>query len=155
MPVSVAPQAVPGSPLSPAPASPPTIAVGQMSGPVPADVRELMRNEVRGQLRRYGRVSLVDGEGAATAIYVVDGRISRLDVSHRRSEAEATAHVELVLSRPPRGILMVAQGEAVVQKHHRYLHARTRDEMLTEAVEHAVGTAHENLVAFLARGDAP
>ena len=84
------------------------------------------------------------------ASYVVDGSISRLDHNLSGMEIASTCAVQLVISRPPRGIVMVASGEASVLKPRSQFRASLRGAMESEALEHAVKVAHENLARFLA-----
>jgi hypothetical protein len=62
---------------------------------------------------------------------------------------EAICAIELVVSRPPHGIVTVASGEATVEIPHARYHQQTADRMQDEALEGAVRSAHESLVQFL------
>ena len=80
--------------------------MGDRSGQASAPVRDRLRREVVGNLRTTRRVEVAEAaeDGAA---YVVDGTIKRLALSQGATDVELAAQVDLVLSKPPRGILMV------------------------------------------------
>jgi len=131
------------------------IAVGRMGGHVPDPVRDYMRKELMQSLRavRVTRVvvEVADVSEGGEFAYIVDGTIKRLSVLPRSGEVEADCAVDLLLSKPPRGILMVASGEATVQKPKFHAQGGLRTQMVQEAVAHAVRTAQENLQTFLSR----
>jgi hypothetical protein len=89
----------------------------------------------------------VDGDVS----FILDGSIRKLTMSSLRTDMEATCAIELILSKPSRGILMVASGEASVQKPRGQYRPHQRDAMQLEAIAHAVRSAHENLAEFLAK----
>ena len=129
---------------------PTTVAVGVIgdrTGRASPALRERMRAEMRALLSRQSRIQLSDGTAGVT--FLVDGTISRLSLSQGGPDVEATCAVELVVSRPPRGIVTVASGEAIVQKPRSHYRAILRDKMEVEAMENAVRSAHENLATFL------
>jgi hypothetical protein len=121
--------------------------IGDRTGRASAALRERMRAEMRALLSRQSRIQLSDGTAGVT--FLVDGTISRLSLSQGGPDVEATCAVELVVSRPPRGIVTVASGEAIVQKPRAHYRAILRDKMEVEAMENAVRSAHENLATFL------
>jgi hypothetical protein len=121
--------------------------IGDRTGRASTALRERMRAEMRALLSRQSRIQLSDGTAGVT--FLVDGTISRLSLSQGGPDVEATCAVELVVSRPPRGIVTVASGEAIVQKPRAHYRAILRDKMEVEAMENAVRSAHENLAAFL------
>ena len=92
------------------------IAVGRMGGQVPDPVRDYMRKELLQSLRgvRVTKVAVevADMSAGGEFAYIVDGTIKRLSVLPRSGEIEADCAVDLLLSKPPRGILLVASGEA-------------------------------------------
>lgn len=129
------------------------IVVGKMadrSGQASGSQRDRARQEVMGQLRASPTISLQD-EVDGDVSYILDGSIRKLTLSSLRTDVEATCAIELILSKPSRGILMVASGEASVQKPRGQYRPQQRDGMQLEAITHAVRSAHENLAQFLAR----
>jgi hypothetical protein len=108
-----------------------------------------MKSEIIGNLRREPHVSVAEG-AAGPISYVVDGTIARLEHTTRGTDVESLCAVELVVSRPPRGIVLVASGEAAVQKPRTQFRPVLAEPMLFEALMHAVRSAHENLARFLA-----
>jgi HEAT repeat protein len=129
------------------------VAVGTMgdrTGKASRALRDRMRVEVgRGLLAEPG----VEVAGAATdpgVSYVVDGAIRRLELGGTAKESEAACAVELVVSRPPRGIVLTASGDATVQRPRRLTAAADLDRLQIEALQHAVRGAHETLAKFLA-----
>jgi hypothetical protein len=90
------------------------------------------------------------GDPAAPDVsYVVDGAIRKLQLSTAGEDVETVCAVELVVSRNPSGIVLVAQGEAAVQRPRRMWKPEQRAAMESEALDHAVRSAHENLAQFL------
>lgn len=133
---------------------PVVVAVGQVgdnSGRASPAVRSRLRQEMRGLLSSgNGRVRL--GETSAPGIhFVVDASIAKLDVQHRPLDVEATCAVQLVVSRPPRGIITVASGEATVQKPRAQFRPAHLPQMEEEALEAAAQSAYESLADFLDR----
>jgi hypothetical protein len=121
--------------------------IGDRTGRASPALRERMRAEMRSLLSRQSGIQLLDGTAGVS--FLVDGTISRLTLSQGGADVEATCAVELVVSRPPRGIVTVASGEAIVQKPRSHYHPVLRDKMEQEAMENAVRSAHENLARFL------
>jgi hypothetical protein len=139
-----------GSGRPPPRSGPTTVAVGSIgdrTGRASAALRERMRVEMRTLLSRQSRIQLIDGTSGVS--FLVDGTISRLALNQGGPDVEAVCAVELVVSRPPRGIVTVASGEAIVQKPRSHYQAVLRDKMEQEAMENAVRSAHENLARFL------
>lgn|SRR6185436_8363078 len=132
------------------PRGPTTVAVGAIgdrTGRASRALRERMRAEMRALLGRQASIQLIDS--TSTVSFLVDGTISRLSLEQGGRDVEAVCAVELVVSRPPRGIVTVATGEAIVQKPRRQYQPLLRDHMEIEAMENAVRSAHENLARFL------
>lgn len=129
------------------------IVVGKMadrSGQASTGQRDRARQEVMGQLRASPSIALQDQVDDDVS-YIVDGSIRKLTLMSVRSDMEATCAIDLILSKPSRGILMVASGEASVQKPRGQFRPHQRDGMQSEAIAHAVRSAHENLAQYLAR----
>jgi hypothetical protein len=122
--------------------------IGDRSGRASRALREQMRAQMRALLAREPRVQVSDSQTGVT--FLVDGTISRLSLSQGGPTVEMLCAVELVVSRPPRGIISVASGEAIVQKPRAYFHQAARERMEADALEHALRSAHENLAQFLA-----
>jgi hypothetical protein len=123
--------------------------VGDRTGRASRAVRDRMKTELVTVLRGSRDVRVADqvapGEG-----FVVDGTVAKLDHAQGKLDVETTCGIELVVSRPPRGIVLVATGEATVQRPRIYFRPDQRGGMEEEAVRHAVRSAHENLARFLA-----
>jgi hypothetical protein len=81
--------------------------------------------------------------------FLIDGTIARLHVGPSAQALEAICAVELVVSRPPHGIVTVASGEATVQRPRTRYHPVLADRMQEDALDNAVKSAHESLVQFL------
>lgn len=131
---------------------PMAVAVGNMgdrTGLATAAFRARMRVAVISQLQREPNVRVADVSDQGLA-YVVDGTIRKLELASGRDDVETTCAVELVISQPPRGLVLVASGEATVQKPKAQFRAQQRPLLEAEALEHAVKSAHENLSRFLA-----
>lgn len=129
------------------------VAIGNMgdrTGRSPRVFRDRMRVELRLLLEREPAVKIAEASAAPGVSYIVDGTISKLDLATGGPDVEAVCAVDLVVSRPPRGIVTVASGEAVVQKPRRQFQVALREKMLEEALENALRSAHENLARFLA-----
>jgi hypothetical protein len=125
-------------------------AMGDKTGRARPELRERMKSAVIGNLRREPRVAVAEGPTPEVA-YIVDGSIARLEHGPRSHDLmESTCAVELVVSRPPHGIVLVASGEASVQKPRSQFRPVLREPMDDEALEYAVKSAHENLARFLA-----
>ncbi len=129
------------------------IVVGQFadrSGQATPLLRERLRRQVMQQLQTQRRVIVVDRLEPDVA-FVVEGSIRRLSLSPMRTDMEATCAVDLVLSRPTRGILLSATGEASVQRLRIGYKPQHRAAMEEEAMVHAVRSAHDSLAQYLAR----
>jgi len=140
----------PGS-APPRPAGAITVAIGSIgdrTGRASRALREQMRTQMRVLLSREPRVQVSDSPTGVT--FLVDGTISRLALTQGGPTVEMVCAVELVVSRPPRGIISVASGEAIVQKPRAYFQPAAREHMESDAMEHAVRSAHESLAQFLA-----
>jgi hypothetical protein len=140
-------------------AGPLVIAVGAIAdrtGQARPQLRTLMRSLLIAHLRRERDLVVRESlaapgpPGAAGPSYVVDGTIARMEQRHVGREVETACAVQLVISRPPRGILLVASGEASVLKPRAQLRPAMRESIEREALGHAVASAHENLSRFLA-----
>jgi hypothetical protein len=123
--------------------------VGDRTGRASRALRERMRAQMRGLLQRQSGLQLAE-LGAGDVVFLVDGSISKLTMSLGGPDVEAACAVDLVVSRPPRGIVTVASGEAIVQKPRRYYQPVLRERMEEEAMDNAVRGAHETLAQFLA-----
>jgi hypothetical protein len=138
----------------PATASGPlVVAVGSISdqtGRARSQLRTVMRNALIGNLRGVRQLSVVNSLAIdARPTYVVDGSIARLTHGTSGTDVETNCAVQLVISRPPRGIVMVVSGEASVLRPRTQFRPPMRDAMESEALEHAVASAHENVSRFL------
>jgi hypothetical protein len=122
-------------------------AIGDRTGHASPALRERMRAQMRSLLAGQSSIQLIDGTTGVS--FLVDGTISRLNLNQSGFDVEAVCAIELVVSRPPRGIVTVASGEATVQRRRSRSAALLRDQMEAEAMEHAVRSAHENLARFL------
>jgi hypothetical protein len=133
-----------------------TVAVrdmGDVTGRAPALLKQRMRAAMLTRLGREPGVN-VSAPEAPDVSYVVDGAIRKIDFTNRGEDVETLCAVELIVSRPPRGIVLVAQGEAAVQRPRRLFKPEQRSGLEAEALEHAVQSAHENLAHFLASASA-
>lgn len=141
--------------VAPRPSAPGRIKIlvgqfGDRSGRASPTLREHVRREVMQRLVTQRRVALAD-KLDPDVTFVVEGSIKRLQVATVRSDVEATCEVDLVLSRPSRGIMMVASGEASVQRMRAHFKPQQRSALEEEAVAYAVQSAHDNLAQFLER----
>ncbi len=128
------------------------VAVGNMgdrSGRASAAIRAQMRSELISQLRSDSNIRVAD-VGDPLVAYIVDGTIRRLEMATGSVDVETTCAVELLVSRPPRGLVLVASGEATVQKPRTQFRVTQQPGIEGEALQHAVKSAHENLSRFLA-----
>lgn len=131
---------------------PMAIAVGRMAdrtGQASAEFRAFMRSEIIGQLQKEPNIRVAD-PSESDLTFVVDGTIRRLELATGADGVESTCAIELIISRPTRGLVLVASGEAIVQKPRVQYRAHHRAHMESEALTHAVQSAHENLSKFLA-----
>jgi HEAT repeats len=145
-------QSAPRTQPSPAP-GPVVVAVGSISdrtGRARPQLRLQMRNALIGNLRSVRQLSVMSSLAIdARPNYVVDGSIARLTHGQSGTDMETACAVQLVISRPPRGIVMVVSGEAAVLRPRSQYRPPMRDAMESEALEHAVASAHENISRFL------
>lgn len=123
--------------------------IGDRTGRASRAMRERLRAEMLSLLQTTPRVE-VASSSAGGLHFLVDGTIAKLSLSQGGPNVEATCAVDLVVSRPPRGIVTVASGEAIVQKPRLHFQPVLRDKMEMEALEHAVRSAHQSLAQFLA-----
>ena len=123
--------------------------IGDRTGHAPRALRERLRSEMRALLARVPRVQVADSTAGVT--FLVDGTISKLSLSTSGRDVEVTCAIELVVSRPPRGIITVASGEATVQKPRGQFHPSARASLEEEAMSHALRSAHDSLSDFLER----
>lgn len=123
--------------------------VADRTGRASRAVRERLKNELVSVLRGSRDVRVAD-QVAPNEGFLVDGTVAKLDHVQSRTDVETTCSVELIVSRPPRGIVMVATGEATVQRPRVSFRPDQKGGMEEEAVSHAVRSAHENLARFLA-----
>lgn len=129
------------------------IAVGKIadrSGHASSRLREFARLEVMGQLKSHPLVTVTDTLTPDTT-FVLDGSIRKLTLQTVRADIEQTCGVELILSQPGRGIVMVASGEASVQKGRGQYRSQQRELLEEDSIRHAIRSAQENLAQFLAR----
>ena len=115
-------------------------------------LRAQLRGLLAAALSREGNVQVVEptrpGPAAAVATdvaYVIDATLARLEWGGNPNEVEVRCVIELVVSRPPRGIVLMASGEATVVKPRLQVRASIRPRMEAEALEQAVLAAQENL----------
>jgi HEAT repeats len=123
-------------------------AIGDRTGKAPRAIRERMRALMQSLLEREPRVRLAAMTAPGVA-FLVDGTIARLQVGLNAQDLEAVCAVELVISRPPRGIVTVASGEAIVQHPRTRYHPVLAAQMQEEALDNAVKSAHDSLAQFL------
>jgi hypothetical protein len=123
--------------------------MGDKTGRARPEMRERMKSEVIGNLRRERNVAVAD-PAAVEVGYIVDGSIARLEQRAHAGDVETVCAVELILSRPARGIVLVASGEAAVQKPRSQVRAASKEPLEMEAIDYAVKSAHENLARYLA-----
>ena len=122
--------------------------MGDKSGRAGAALRDQMRLVLAEQLRAQATVSLGTDPNPKTA-FAIDGAIRRLDLTIRSDEVEIACAVDLILSRPTSGIVLIAKGEALVQRPKRGYRPEQRAAIEREAMENAVRSAHENLSRYL------
>jgi hypothetical protein len=122
--------------------------VGDRTGRAPRALRERMRSQMVALLQREPRIQLAAVTAPGVA-FLIDGTIARLSVGPSARDVEAVCAVEMVVSRPPRGIVTVASGEAIVQRPRTQYHPSFAESMQAEALDNAVKSAHESLAQFL------
>jgi HEAT repeat protein len=142
----------PSAPARPAPRSAITVVavgtVGDRTGRAPRAVRERMRALMVSFLEHEPRIQVAAMTAPGVA-FLIDGTIARLQVGQSGPALEALCAVELVVSRPPRGIVTVASGEATVQRPRAQFHPAAAERLQEDALENAVRSAHESLAQFL------
>jgi HEAT repeats len=123
-------------------------AMGDNSNHAGQALRSHMRDFLVDKLRPLGDVDPGPNQGA----FAVDGVIKDLSTNTRAGEVEVTCAVQLVLSRQPGGgVFLLTSGEATVQRPKRQFKPPQRSGMELEALESAVRSASEDLVAQLSR----
>jgi hypothetical protein len=145
------PAAPPPRAVARGPRGPTVVAVGSIgdrTGRAPRAIRERMRALMLALLEREPRIQ-VAAMTAPQVTFLVDGTIARLQVGPSGGDLESVCAVELVVSRPPRGIITVASGEAIVQHRRAQIRPGVVERMEEEALENAVRSAHESLAQFL------
>lgn len=123
---------------------------GDRSGQALPALRNTVRGEIVEMLRRQPHVSLV-ALGDVHASFVVDGAITSLGLVPRGDDVEVSCVVNLVVSRPSRGIVLVTSGEASLQVPRSRYRPERRVALEEEAARLAAAGAHEKLRAFFAR----
>jgi hypothetical protein len=122
--------------------------MGDRTGRASAALKTALRAAIVSNLQRERGVRIVADDAAAS--YAIDGSIARLLLNTGGMDVESTVGVELVVSRPPRGIVLIASGEAAVTEPRTSFRPDRRAGLEATALEHAVKSAHENLARFLA-----
>jgi RNA polymerase sigma factor (sigma-70 family) len=120
--------------------------MGDRSGQVPPGARTRMRSALLKMLEEAPSVR-VASPGAPGLGLIIDGSVQSCSVVPRGRELEVACAVELVVSRPTRGVFLVSSGEAIVQGAP----APDAAALQMEALERAVASAYENVAGFLAR----
>lgn len=108
-----------------------------------------LRSELERMLAAESGVQ-VQKMGTPGVRFLIDGTISKFSFGDAGRQVEVTCGIELVVSRPPRGITTVASGEATVQKPRSAFRPAMRPVLESEALDHAVRSAFDNLSRFLA-----
>jgi hypothetical protein len=123
-------------------------AIGDRSGRASAAAKAALRASLLASLQGTRGIRIVDGNAGAN--YVIDGTVARLLLNTSGMDVESTVAVELVVSRPPRGIVLIASGEASVTEPRMNFRPDRRAALEATTMEHAVKSAHENLARFFA-----
>jgi hypothetical protein len=123
--------------------------VADRTGHAPRAFRDRVRAQILSLLGREPRLQVAADINAPGVGFVVDATIARLQVGQNGPGLQAVCAIELVVSRPPRGIVTVASGEATVEIPRARYHQSTADHMQDEALDSAVKSAHESLIQFL------
>jgi hypothetical protein len=123
--------------------------VGDKTGRASAAVKAALRASLLMNLRQTRGVRAVEGEQPGTS-YIIDASIARYQQTNAGTDLELTVGIELVISRPPRGIVLIATGEASIIEPRASLRGNRRASMESDAVHHAALSAHENLAKLLA-----
>lgn len=124
--------------------------MGDRTGHASPALRKRAREALISELGRTRGVRVTTSASDAKSGLVIDGVVTKLVQADVKLDTEVTCGVELLVSRPPHGIVMVASGEATVQKPARQVRPGHRAVMQEEAAAHAVRSANENLRSFLA-----
>jgi len=121
-------------------------AMGDRTNRAPLHLRAQMREVVAGEMQGFG----LHTPGGFT----LDGAIKELGTSTRADLIEVKVGVELILSTGhPRAVVLMATGEAAVQKPRRQYRPAMQPGMEQEALEHAVrGASAELRDHFAANG---
>jgi hypothetical protein len=123
--------------------------MGDRTGRAGPAVKSAMRAALLSSLGRTRGVRIAETADPSVN-YAIDGSIAKLSLVTNGGDVESTCGVELVVSRPPRGIVLIASGEATVIEPRASFRPDRRGSMENDAVEHAVRSAHENLERFFA-----
>ena len=123
--------------------------MGDRTGRAGPAVKDALRAAILANLALTKGVRVI-GNNDAAAAYAIDGSIAKLSLVNSGTEVESTCAVELVVSRPPRGIVLIASGEATVIESRASYRPERRAGMESDAINHAVKSAHENLARFFA-----
>ena len=123
-------------------------AMGDQSKHAGEALRSHMRDFMLAQLRPFGDVSPPENQGT----YAVDGVIKNLSTNARNGDVEVSCAVQLVLSRQPGGgVFLLTSGEATVQRPKRMFKPQQKAGMELEALEGALRSASEDLLAQISR----
>lgn len=113
-------------------------AMGDRTNKASSQLRVQMRQVVTGALQGFGL--------HAPGGFTLDGAIKEFGTSTRADLIEVKVGVELILSTGhPRAVVLMATGEAAVQKPKRQYRPAMQRGMEQEALEHAVRGASEEL----------
>jgi hypothetical protein len=123
--------------------------MGDRTGRAGPAVKNALRAAILANLATTRGVRVTETDDPA-ANYAIDGSIAKLSLVTNGADVESTCAVELVISRPPRGIVLIASGEATVIEPRASFRLERRASMESDALVHAVKSAHENLAQFLA-----
>jgi hypothetical protein len=121
--------------------------VGDRSGRASAQLRARLKSVLLRQLGGMPTLVVADRLDARVS-YVIDATIARLEHGPSGTDMEIACAVQLLVSRPPRGIVMSTSGEASVLKPRSHFRPATLPALQAEALDHAVGSAYENLGRF-------
>jgi hypothetical protein len=120
---------------------------GDRSGRASAELRARLKSALLRQLGNMPTLVIADRLDARVS-YVIDATIARLDQAPSGTDMEIACAVQLLVSRPPRGIVMSTSGEASVLKPRSHFRPASLPALQAEALDHAVGSAYENLGRF-------
>ena len=122
--------------------------MGDRSGQAGAELRARLKAALLRQLRAVPTLVIANQVDPRVS-YIIDATIARLTAAPSGTDMEITCAIQLLVSRPPRGIVMVASGEASVLKPRSHYRPATLGALQAEALDHAVASAYENLGRFL------